>query len=262
MTTFHQWRLKAMICLGIVAASVVMTLGLVKIFAPPVWAPLGEYPVQEVKNRAGGSDVPAVYLDDDVYSTGSKCNRTDAAVSIIGSQSWVSANPPGTAIPIVKEARNVRLPGCSTRDYVNPIPPEVKARTVALYDAGFQDVTWYVTGSDTPVRDGETGQRVVWQTQSFKILEPTTTTTVDTTTTTLPPTTTTSPAPPTTTLDLLASTTTAESTTTTQTTTTEPPPTTTTTELPPETTTTTELPVDTTDTIAAPTITETKGLTP
>ena len=170
MTFAHVWRFKAIIGAGIVALTVVMTLGVVSILTPHVWSPLGEYPVQEIHDRANGGNTPAVYITGDVHSTGTKCNRSNEEVPIIGTQLWVSVLPPGTAIQVVKDARNVRLPGCSTRDYANPIPAEVKARTVALYAAGYKDVTWFVTGSDTPIRNGKLGQRVVWQTQSFRIL--------------------------------------------------------------------------------------------
>ena len=170
MTTFHQWRLKVVLGISIVVLTVTVTLGVVLIFTPPVWSPLGEYPVQEVHDRADGGNTPAVYITGDVHSTGVKCNRSTEEVPIIGTQSWVSVLPPGTAIMIVKDARNVRIPGCSTRDYANPIPAEVQARTIALYAAGYHDVTWYVTGSDTPIRGGKLGQKVVWQTQSFRIL--------------------------------------------------------------------------------------------
>ena len=137
----------------------------------PPWNPLGEYPVQTVLNRADpASTSPALRLGDQVEVTGSKCNATADNVTIVGTTSWVSVEPPGTALD-VGGGTAVRVPGCTTRTFKNPIPPVVAERVRDLHDRGVTRSIWFITGTETPTRDdGPDGVKRVWVTENFTII--------------------------------------------------------------------------------------------
>ena len=94
---------------------------------PAPWSPLGDYPVQTVTDRAGGGNVPTVYIGRLLHVHGVKCNTTGAPVTVRGQSEWISIIPPGTILAHTSGTAT-RAPGCSARDYENPIPAEVAVR--------------------------------------------------------------------------------------------------------------------------------------
>jgi len=162
-------------------ALVVLLLGITTgavgfwLLTPEEWSPLGPYPTQDVvsdrtmdvSEGAGTTiTVPVVSSAEDVTVEGVKCN--DEAVTVSGTVSWVSVDPPGTQIRVGEGIRD-RAPGCSSFTFHNPIPPEVVERTAELQAAGFTPV-WRVTGTETPQRDnGETGESLSWTTEPFVV---------------------------------------------------------------------------------------------
>jgi hypothetical protein len=156
---------------GVVVLLAVWAGSLIEGVRHPVWAPLGNYPVQRVGNRDGSGDVPSVYIDGILRVHGIKCNDSKSPVPVRGTQEWVSVQPPGSIIP-TSRGTAIRPPGCSSKDYDNPIPVEVQTRTKAMWANGAVNVSWYISGSDTPY--DETGKRVgvevPWQTENFLIL--------------------------------------------------------------------------------------------
>ena len=164
----------AVLLLGITAGVVGSVL-----FASDPWAPLGPYPEQdiisdrtvEVSEGAGTTTVvPLVRSDEDVTVEGVKCN--DEPVTVSGTVSWVSVDPPGTQIRVGEGIRD-RTAGCHAFTFHNPVPPSVVARTRTLTDQGYQPV-WRITGTETPQRpDGTTGEALSWTTEPFVVeLEP------------------------------------------------------------------------------------------
>lgn len=139
------------------------------------WDPLGVYPPQTVVNRVPGTSTPAVLLTSgEVTVTGTKCNSTDHPVTVTGTKTWVLVEPPGSVIP--ESARNGGtnpdlLPGCSTHDYRNPIPPQVRDRVIELAEQGRSETIWAITGIETPVDDnGNKGVQRSWSTTNFTII--------------------------------------------------------------------------------------------
>jgi hypothetical protein len=142
---------------------------------PEPWSPLGPYPQQavvsdrsiDVDEGAGTTiTVPLVRSTGDVTVQGVKCN--DEAVTVAGTVSWVSVDPPGTQV-VVGSGVRTRSPGCSSFTFHNPIPQEIIDRTAALEDLGFTPV-WRITGTETPQREnGETGESLSWTTEPFVV---------------------------------------------------------------------------------------------
>ena len=99
-----------------------------------------DYPTQKVLFATGA----------EVTVRGTKCSTAQAPVKLAQVTSWVSVDPPGTVID-VSRAAVTRKPGCRTREYHNPVPAAVTARTAAIAaSSGAPCVAWRITGVETP----------------------------------------------------------------------------------------------------------------
>lgn len=174
---------------ALVAALVVSVFSLVLTISIGVrgspWNPLGEYPTQQVKNRSvtpstypAGSSInlstaangPNLYVNQDVEVEGTKCNASSEVVEIVGTTQWVAIEPPGS-IFVTGSGSSHRDPGCTTRNYKNPVPTVVKDRVNQLHEQGIDESIWQITGVETPVRDdGDDGVKRVWQTDNFTLI--------------------------------------------------------------------------------------------
>jgi len=143
------------------------------ILKPDTWAPLGEYPIQRVDSRIPGINVPAVYSDDFVMITGTKCNDTDKVVNVRGTLSWSLKEPGKTNLVgpddsvAPQDGVAPRDPGCTTTEFPNPIPQAVVAITKQLGGKA----TWALVGIETPIRPGKPdGVPVTWVSQNFLVV--------------------------------------------------------------------------------------------
>lgn len=147
--------------------------GLYNLVAPAPWDPLGEFPIQRVESTVTGVKGPAAYTNSTVNVVGVKCNNMDSSVTVSSHNSWFSVDPPGTAVEAGSGVTK-RLPGCTTLNFQNAIPTEVKARTDALAFSGRCTSVWAITGEETPIKDatGAHGVPRVWTTVNFTLVTP------------------------------------------------------------------------------------------
>lgn len=140
---------------------------------PAPWNPLGEYHVQAVAERVPGVDGPAAVLGAPLHVEGTKCNESGEPVEVTGTLRWQSIDPAGASGGHVT-VNAVRSPGCVTRDFLNPVPPDVlRLMRAAIMARGGQPVVWAVTGEDTPLApDGRRGVPRIWRTENFTIVPP------------------------------------------------------------------------------------------
>lgn len=132
--------------------------------------PLGDYPTQIVTSRVAGLGAPSARLGETVNVTGTKCNDTDEPVQVTTTQVWVLSVPAGTQVERTTRGTSTRVPGCTTSDFENPIPPAVAARTEQLLRQGIRPL-WRITGCDTPIApDGADGERRCYESQNFTLL--------------------------------------------------------------------------------------------
>lgn len=146
------------------------------------WDPLGQYETQTVIDRLPGMSAPAVRLSGGfVNVTGQKCNNSDEPITVTGTKSWVLIEPPGSIIPdnapasTDKNGNRIsapeRLPGCTLKDYKNPIPGGVRERVIQLAAEGQYETIWVITGIETPEADnGDVGVARSWATTNFTIV--------------------------------------------------------------------------------------------
>lgn len=153
---------------------VAVNLVAVVVLAVVVWArvtedtfdPLGSYPLQDVLNEG---DPPVIALNEFVIVEGTKCNDTEHPVPIEGEMSWRNLDPRGSTF-VTGVTPGTRLPGCVTTVFQNPIPAEVKDRTLRLIEGGF-DPVWELGGIETPIRDdGFKGTSRRWMTEPFRLI--------------------------------------------------------------------------------------------
>lgn len=153
-----RWAVVAAVAAAVAASTVTWWL------MSQSFDPLGDYPPQDViaDERHG---VPTVTAADDVHVVGIKCNESDAPVQVAGHAAWQSVDPPGTVIT-VGEGTAIREPGCERFEFVNPVPPDVLARTRELGGR----VLWRITGTETPIRgDGIRGVPRTWTTETLAV---------------------------------------------------------------------------------------------
>jgi len=81
-----------------------------------------------------------------LVASGQKCSRATRPVWVRGISYAQPVNPRGFAVEI-GHAETVRLPGCTPIAFTNVIPDEVLEYTEKLGGP----VTWYFTGTETPV---------------------------------------------------------------------------------------------------------------
>ena len=135
-----------------------------------VWAPLDDYPVQQVLSRVEGVDGPAVRIGELVTVDAVKCNATDEDVEVVGTVSWQAMDPPGAVIT-TGSGTGTRPPGCHEQSFANPIPAGVESVISAQHAAGINAPEWRIQGDETPVRDGGAdGQPARWVTESFAVV--------------------------------------------------------------------------------------------
>lgn len=158
---------------ALVAAS---TIQFLRTDPPPVWDPLGEYPVQRIASTVPGVDGPAVRVGDPVKVVDVvKCNNWPTEVQVRGRFRWQSIEP-GGLISGERSGTAIRPPGCDPSPaFINTPPPEVVTQMrAALLDAG-APVTWSITGEETPVDPPEgyargDGETHAWRTENFTVV--------------------------------------------------------------------------------------------
>ncbi len=113
---------------------------------------------------------PTLHLDDDpiiVPVSGRKCAEGDN-YTIAGTVSWQSMRPPGTIIRTGTGTREGHH-GCVDFDYVNVVPRAVENAMRAQLRAGLRRPLWRITGIETPIRRGEEGVPLTWESDTFAV---------------------------------------------------------------------------------------------
>lgn len=138
---------------------------------PPAWDPLDLSQIQTVSNRVPGVSGPAAHITDQIKVTGTKCNTSQDALTVIGVTVWVAVVPPGAAENLGQGVGN-RSPGCVTKTFLNDIPPAVLTRTRSLFQHGRKQVVWQITGFETPIRDrdGKHGLQRTWRAENITLV--------------------------------------------------------------------------------------------
>lgn len=114
-----------------------------------------------------GVEGPAVLLDDGMVPVVSnRCNTEDEPVPVIGSVTWVRVGMRGEYVNVAHDVAGEFHPGCETRTFENPIPPQV--HTSVEQDLDGRQV-WQITGQVTPTAPG--GVTVTWSTEPFTVVE-------------------------------------------------------------------------------------------
>lgn len=131
-----------------------------------VWDPLGEFHNPQTIIAPARQGAPTVLLAEHrtVTVEGTKCYGDDVAITILGSITWRSLDPPGSSSVPIAFAPAQQGPGCSTRVFENPIPEDVIRRTRQVG----RPMLWQFGGTETPTRDdGTRGRPREWYTQAF-----------------------------------------------------------------------------------------------
>ena len=132
-------------------------------FSERPFDPWGEMPEQDVRNEGR-----ALKVGDSLQVVGTKCIKGDAEIAVVGEVRWTSFNPQGASF-LVGGGHSTLDHGCTTDEFVNPMPPEV-VRTVEG-DAGLVR-TWRVTGSMWALDEhGHRSVEKTWETEEFTIHE-------------------------------------------------------------------------------------------
>jgi hypothetical protein len=127
----------------------------------PQWDPLGDYPVQKILNK--DHKVSLTDTSNNVVKVDAiKC--ADEPAQVAGSLRWQSVKPPGIVL-MIGSGTGTRKQGCQEMFFENPIPPEVKA----VIKSGGPTV-WVITGTETPLRDGQQGVPRAWTTEQFEVV--------------------------------------------------------------------------------------------
>lgn len=175
-------RLTVVLTIAMVVAALAIGATAVTLYQQATkWDPLGVYEVQTVLDRLPGESAPAVLLSSGfVHVTGQKCNNSEDPIIVTGTKSWLLIEPPGSLIPDApalpsKSNQPVstpkRLPGCTNKDYDNPIPAGVRERVIQLAREGRYSSVWAITGIETPEADnGDKGVQRSWATTNFTII--------------------------------------------------------------------------------------------
>lgn len=166
----------------IIAIILVAFAGGVAWYRNSKWDPLAEYPIQIVSNPDDDSShlvtendnaysqSPVFYWDEDIHSSGVKCVKAEEGiVAITGILYWVADEPPGRLIEAGRGA-NERGPGCQVYQFSNPIPERIREEMQKMKDDGLEYSIWHLTGTETPIRNGEEGEPRTWQTTTFKVI--------------------------------------------------------------------------------------------
>lgn len=156
-----------------------LTVGLLSIAAavlfaelrtPERWDPLGEYPTQHVTSRVPGVPGPAARLYGDTVDVKAvKCGAEAESTEVLTTLVWKSVDPRGATWPR-GQSFATREAGCTSLAFYNPVPPEVRALAEEQVEAGAAAPLWQITGTETPVRDGEEGVPRRWVTESFRLV--------------------------------------------------------------------------------------------
>jgi hypothetical protein len=121
---------------------------------------------QIVLNRVPGVEGPAVGGGEDLHVIVTKCNVSGKEVGVSGHSVWRTADPAGSFVEGTSgTAIRPATPRCVTKEFVNPIPEAVLARTRDLLAGGVRRVTWQLAGVDTPLHP--TGVERAWTTEAF-----------------------------------------------------------------------------------------------
>ena len=155
--TTRRWLIALTIFYGIVtfiyAGGTVYTL-----IVGNVYEPLGDFSVQRITNRIPGIEGPAVYLDETINVTATKCNNTREPVGTTGVVVIVRRNAGNLReYYTMAQGAGIREPGCSHFLYHNPIP------------AGVGPGLWRLEGQET-ARSGSYTQVKVYVSEDFLIV--------------------------------------------------------------------------------------------
>jgi hypothetical protein len=126
-----------------------------------------DFPQQVVISRLPGQLGPAVRIGTDVIVRGTKCNRAAKVLEVQTQRAWVTVDPPGTVVPDVRN-QSIRKRGCVAREFTNPLPAGVVARTRELItSSGVPCVSWQITGTEQPLDHAY--RPATWRTEPFLV---------------------------------------------------------------------------------------------
>lgn len=150
------------------------------------YAPLGEYPIQDVKlpdqsiptgltvNDVGHLTVPVLrYVPGqplpDIEVDAIKCSSVQTEV--YGYANMKELVPPGFSATVSDRSQATRPAGCTSYSYQNPVPQEVIDRVIEQHDQGRNVTLWQFQGEETPITpSGETGTTKFWQSENLAII--------------------------------------------------------------------------------------------
>lgn len=171
--------------LGSIIVALAVTILAVVIYTGrvgPPYDPFGQFPVQDVTltdrvievERASGSlqslTLPVLVVEGerwpDVPVEGTKCY--DEPVTVAGSVRWQLVIPPGSIVDL-GDGSATRVAGCSSFQFLNPVPEDVRIRVRDLAEDGVSISVWQINGAETPL--GHDGDVVTqgWETENFAI---------------------------------------------------------------------------------------------
>ena len=136
-----------------------------------VYSPLAEYPVQDIITDQRIEGIDTVSLWEPVAVRGTKCVDPGENIEVTGVLSWQPIEPMG---PVIEVGTGVRIPeaGCTTEQFENIIPLEVRLALIEQFNSGIVNPTWRITGRETPVNidTGEVGTSKIWYTENFIVI--------------------------------------------------------------------------------------------
>ncbi len=154
------------------------------IMSTPKFDPWGEFSIQRVvpneEAQSNNSLVPGVEhvysLDaiEHIETTGVKCLSNDQTdvITVGGVVNWYMVVPPGFQFQVaVYEGTSKMNPGCTSTEYTNLIPDEVREEVSRVLETE-PYVVMNIQGYTVPYSDGEeAGVRAPWYTENFAFVK-------------------------------------------------------------------------------------------
>jgi len=116
------------------------------------YAPLHDYPEQQVLN----------VNRDQITIEGTRCSTAEE-VLIETTVTWIRTHPPGAVYQAGTSVYTLRFDaesGCRTTIFTNTVPSIVR-------ELDLPGAEWRIVGADTPLKDGERGTVVGWESAAF-----------------------------------------------------------------------------------------------
>lgn len=138
----------------------------------PQWAPLGEYPIQQVEGtlELADSAEPAIRLGEEIIVTATKCLKLNIVepVQVRAELSFVIVEPQRSVADSISGV-GTREPGCTDFEFVNPVPEIVEETIQTRLDRGAEYVVMQLTGREVPFNEDGDGIAQTFRTVRFRV---------------------------------------------------------------------------------------------